>query len=222
MGNLTGGKQWESVASKAVQKLRDDDEGSGWWKTCGMHASADAINAGFVNESEAAALKTEWFSKPLQLASLSPFESYFMLKALFSLDDADAALFLLHRQWGGMLDTGATTTWERFDPQFADSGAVLKTDDPPVNSMNDRTSMCHPWSSGATPLLSRHGLGLTAATRGFAEQDARPKCWGCLDTVLTAFHGSLELCPPLKVPRHWPRPFVPQAHIFTPRSMAPL
>jgi hypothetical protein len=56
----------------------------------------------------------------------------------------------MKRHWGGMLDSGATTTWERWDPQFADAGAVQAgSNDPPVNSMNDRTSMAHPWSSGA-------------------------------------------------------------------------
>ena len=124
------------------------------------------------------ALAEAWFGEPLQLASLSPFDSYFVLKALLAVGDADAALFLIHTQWGGMMATNATTTWERFDPQFASSGAVSLADDPPVNSMNDRTSMCHPWSSGATPLLSSHGLGLTAAESGFAELDVRPKLLG--------------------------------------------
>lgn len=143
-----------------------------------MHATADAINAGFVNETEAAAIRSMWFSDPIQLASLSPFESYFVLSALHAMGDDDGMLYLVHRQWGGMLDTNATTVWERYDPAYADARAVHETDDPPVNSMNDRTSMAHPWSSGATPILSRVALGLTPAAPGYAALHAAPRLLG--------------------------------------------
>jgi hypothetical protein len=91
-----------------------------------MHATADAINAGFVNETEAAAIRSMWFSDPIQLASLSPFESYFVLSALHAMGDDDGMLYLVHRQWGGMLDTNATTVWERYDPAYADARCVCR------------------------------------------------------------------------------------------------
>ena len=69
--------------------------------------------------------------------------------------------------------SGATTFWERFDPQWEDSGA-LTTDDPPVNAMNQDTSMSHPWATGATSFLSKHGLGLQPVEPGFAAWQAVP------------------------------------------------
>ena len=72
-----------------------------------------------------------------------------------------------------MLELGATTTWERYDPQWHDSGC-LAVDDPPVNAMNDDTSMAHPWASGATAWLSQHGLGVQPTQAGFARWQAAP------------------------------------------------
>lgn len=81
------------------------------------------------------------------------------------------------RHWSYVTDLGATTTWERFDPQWHDVG-VLELDGPPVNAMNDRTSMAHPWASGATAFLTKTALGVTATTPGYATWDAFPAMMG--------------------------------------------
>ena len=185
--NATAGAEWAALG--AAYGAAFGGAHTRWWEQCGMHATGDAVNAGVpptnaTSDTSAAAavarkdIVARWFSDPLQLASLSPFESFFMLKALLALGLEDEALYLTHRQWGTMIASGATMTWERFDPQFADAGAVRGngSDDAPVNSMNDRTSMAHPWSSAATALLSRYALGVMPAPgSGFATWTARPR-----------------------------------------------
>ena len=185
-GNVTGGAEWTALGDQYKRDFSRRD-GARWWEKCGMHGTGDAVNAGVpptntTDKSPAAkaaraALIASWFSDPLQLASLSPFESFFILKALLALGLDDEALFLVHRQWGRMVDSGATMTWERFDPQFGDAGAVRggNSDDPPVNSMNDRTSMAHPWSSAATSMLSRFSLGVRPLVPGFSRWVVRPR-----------------------------------------------
>ena len=185
-GNATGGAEWSALGEQYTRDFSRRD-GDRWWEQCGMHGTGDAVNAGvppsnMTDKSPAAkaaraALIASWFSDPLQLASLSPFESFFILKALLALGLDDEALFLVHRQWGRMVDSGATMTWERFDPQFGDAGAVRGggSDDPPVNSMNDRTSMAHPWSSAATYMLSRFSLGVRPLVPGFGRWVVRPR-----------------------------------------------
>jgi hypothetical protein len=55
-----------------------------------------------------------------------PFESFFLLRAFGKVGTtaADHALYLMKRHWGGMLGSGATAVWGRFDPQFAGAGAA--------------------------------------------------------------------------------------------------
>jgi hypothetical protein len=88
-----------------------------------------------------------------RLPSLSCFESYFVLKALATAAAGEQSLYLIHRHWSAMLELGATTTWERFDPQWADAN-VLAHDFPPVNAMNQDTSMAHPWVGSCLPCPS--------------------------------------------------------------------
>jgi len=89
-----------------------------------------------------------------------------------------------------MLRLGATTFWERFDPQWEDSGC-LQIDDPPVNAMNQDTSMSHPWATGATSFLSAHALGLRAAAPGFASWLALPLLLDNSTTGLSWVKGSM-------------------------------
>lgn len=49
----------------------------------------------------------------------NPFFKYFVLEAAFALGKADWALRLIHYYWGRMVQAGATTWWEMFDPQTA-------------------------------------------------------------------------------------------------------
>lgn len=116
-------------------------------------------------------------SDPLQLPSLSNFESHFVLRALGRANASDVSLGLVRRHWSYITDLGATTTWERFDPEWQDVGA-LHVDGPPANSMNDRTSMAHPWAAGATTYLSEYVLGIRATSPGFQTWQAMPQLLG--------------------------------------------
>jgi len=50
--------------------------------------------------------ETGVFGDPLQLPSLSNFESFFILKALGALKASAQAGYLAHRHWAGMLRLG--------------------------------------------------------------------------------------------------------------------
>ena len=70
-------------------------------------------------------------------------------------DHRDDALAWIREYWGGMIDEGATSFWEAYDPGWP-------KDDPHVDLQADtplgyRISLAHGWSSGA--LLVAHGTG---------------------------------------------------------------
>ena len=179
-GNATAAARYGGAAKSIAASIRG--EGSGdpatpWYAGWGMHATADAINAGFMSEAEIKGAVALSLSDPLQLPSLSNFDSFFVLRALRRANASALAMGLVRRHWSYVTKLNATTTWERFDPQHLDSGA-MSVDAPPVNVMNDRTSMAHPWSSGATPYLSAAGLGIAPTLAGYARWDALPQLMG--------------------------------------------
>jgi alpha-L-rhamnosidase len=172
LGNTTAATVYHSLAQNVTSRIRN---GTDWFSKWGMHASADAINAGLVTPIEAAAMLGNMgvFGDPLQLPSLSIFESFFVLRAFGKVNATLQAMYLIKRHYGGMLALGATTTWERFDPQWTDAGC-LAPESPPVNAMNSDTSMAHPWAAGATAWLTTYGLGVRATAPGFVRWVALP------------------------------------------------
>eukprot|EP00041_Stephanoeca_diplocostata_P005151 m.57440 g.57440 ORF g.57440 m.57440 type:complete len:563 (-) comp15606_c0_seq8:2219-3907(-) len=78
--NNTAADRYDFVATAVTRMIRAD--GTPWYAHFGMHASADAINAGLASPADAAAMLNGVFSDPLQLPSLSNFGSYFVLQAL--------------------------------------------------------------------------------------------------------------------------------------------
>lgn len=76
LGNATAAAKYRKMADDLTSRIRG---GSDWHAAWGMHASADAINAGIVQPSEVAAMLDEdkgVFGDPLQVhCCLRPFSS---------------------------------------------------------------------------------------------------------------------------------------------------
>jgi alpha-L-rhamnosidase len=83
----------------------------------------------------------------------SPYFSYYQLAALFHVGRHDPAMEYIRARWGRMLDWGATTWWETWNP-----GA----------------SFCHGWSGGPTYNLGSEYLGVKPLKPGFAEVSVTP------------------------------------------------
>lgn len=87
----------------------------------------------------------------------SPYFSYYQLAALYHAGRDEQALTYIRERWGRMLDWGATTWWEMWNP-----GA----------------SFCHGWSGGPTYNLPAEILGIKPLRPGFAEVLIEPQWVG--------------------------------------------
>ena len=85
----------------------------------GKHALALLVLAGF---ADARVSNREILGRD-PCRGLTPFSGYSVLQARAQAGDIEGCLELLRRYWGAMLDLGATTFWEDFDPAWAE-GAV--------------------------------------------------------------------------------------------------
>jgi len=92
-------------------------------------------------------------NKPRVVEAGSPYFSYYQLAALFHAGRHDQGLRYIRERWGKMLDWGATTWWETWNP-----GA----------------SFCHGWSGGPTYNLGAEVLGVQPLKPGFAEVSVTP------------------------------------------------
>ncbi len=103
---------------------------------------------------------------------ITPYYNYYVISAMAKMGHRAEALDWIRQYWGGMIDEGATSFWEGYDPAWykQDFHAALQADD----SSGYQASLAHGWSSGVTPWLMEQILGIQPRGPGFSDVDIRP------------------------------------------------
>ena len=91
----------------------------------------------------------------------TPYFNFFELDVLAEAGRLDKVMEKLRTYWGGMLERGAVTFWEEFDPTI--SGPAQ------YDMYGDKfgKSLCHAWSASPIYLLSKYFVGLRQSENGF-------------------------------------------------------
>ena len=106
---------------------------------------------------------------------ISPVSGYTVLQARAMAGDIEGGLELIRNYWGGMLDMGATTFWEHFDPAWKDTyGNIDEIAPAGKQDFQTRTGedesfvldLCYSASAGPTAWLTEHVLGLKPVAPG--------------------------------------------------------
>jgi alpha-L-rhamnosidase len=103
---------------------------------------------------------------------ITPYYNYYVISAMAKMGRRAEALDWIRQYWGGMIDEGATSFWEGYDPSWykQDFHLSLQADD----STGYQTSLAHGWSSGVTPWIMEQILGIQPSGAGFSDVDVRP------------------------------------------------
>ena len=107
---------------------------------------------------------------------ITPYYGAYLLSAMAVLGHRREALQWMRAYWGGMLDAGATSFWEAWDPSWAgsDPHARLQAD----GKVGYNASLAHGWSSGPAAWLMEEVLGVKAIEPGFRNVQVRPELAG--------------------------------------------
>ncbi|MEW6741391.1 MAG: family 78 glycoside hydrolase catalytic domain [Planctomycetota bacterium] len=127
--------------------LRDGIVGGAPVQRFSQHANALAVLYDVLERSQWSPV-LDFLEKPPPDAIVpgTPYFTFYVLSALERAGRHAAALEAIRRQWGQMLEFGATTWWEQWNPEG---------------------SHCHGWSAGPTYLLSAYVLGVRPTSPGF-------------------------------------------------------
>ena len=100
---------------------------------------------------------------------ISPYYNYYVIRAMAEMGHREQALKWIRQYWGGMVDEGATSFWEAYDPSWyhEDFHSSLQSD----NRSGYFVSLAHGWSSGPTAWLMEQVLGIQPTGAGFATVD---------------------------------------------------
>lgn len=117
----------------------------------------------------------------------TPYFKFYEMDALCRMGYLDEVLAKIREYWGGMLERGAVTFWEEFNP------------DAPVEEQYDMygdkfgKSLCHAWSASPVYLLARYfvGLKVTDPVKGKYELHPHLEYFDSLDCTLPV--GRMEL-----------------------------
>ena len=102
----------------------------------------------------------------------TPYMHFYELESLCALGEQKAVTKEIKDYWGGMLKLGATSFWEKYNPE--DKGSKHY-------SMYGRPfgkSLCHAWGSSPIYLLGKYYLGVKPVKPGYSEFSINPSLGG--------------------------------------------
>ena len=120
----------------------------------------------------------------------TPYFKYYELDALAEMGELEEVYRRILEYWGGMLDMGAVTFWEEFDPSQTGTEKYAMYGDPYGKSL------CHAWAASPVYLLSRYFAGLYPTKPGYQEFGVRPEGIRILEEfsfVLPVRSGSVRI-----------------------------
>jgi hypothetical protein len=127
---------------------------------------------GYFNESERERVIKGVMLNDKVLKIQTPYMRFYELASLCSFGMQKEVLSEILEYWGGMLDNGATSFWELYNP---DEKGEAKY------SMYQRPfgkSLCHAWGASPVYLLGRYFIGVEPTSPGFKTYSVRPVLGG--------------------------------------------
>ncbi|MES2894043.1 MAG: alpha-L-rhamnosidase C-terminal domain-containing protein [Bacteroidota bacterium] len=102
----------------------------------------------------------------------TPYMRFYELEALSALGEQAYVLQQMKNYWGGMLNLGATSFWEEYDPTKKGAEHLA------MYGRKFGKSLCHAWGASPIYLLGRYFLGVSPTTPGYATYKVQPALGG--------------------------------------------
>ena len=127
-----------------------------------------AILYGLADEEERRDIMQGVMLNPDVPAITTPYMRFYELETLLVDGHHEQVLKEIRAYWGGMLREGATSFWEKYNPE--ESGAEhLAMYGRPYGK-----SLCHAWGASPVYLLGKYYLGVRPTKSGYEEFEVRP------------------------------------------------
>jgi alpha-L-rhamnosidase len=132
------------------------------------HANLFALLFGLLDGEKAASVKEHVLQNPVIDRITTPYMRFYELTALCEMGEQEYVLKEVLEYWGGMLELGATSFWELFDP--AQNGIEhLAMYGRPFGK-----SLCHGWGASPIYLLGKYFIGVKPLEPGYAKYLLQP------------------------------------------------
>lgn len=153
------------------------------------YANMFGIFFNYFNDQQKQEVKTHVLLNDSIQKIATPYMHFYELEALCAMGEQDYVLKQIKEYWGGMLDLGATSFWEEYDP--SKKGAKHY-------AMYGRAfgkSLCHAWGASPIYLLGKYYLGVKPTSAGYATYSIEPILGGLkwMQGAVPTPEGNIEL-----------------------------
>ncbi|MDU1903145.1 MAG: alpha-L-rhamnosidase C-terminal domain-containing protein [Dysgonomonas sp.] len=127
-----------------------------------------AVLFDYLDKEKTEAVKKNVLLNPDALKITTPYMRFYELEALCALGEHDHVLKEIRDYWGGMLDLGATSFWEKYNPNEKGTEHLAMYGRPYGKSL------CHAWGASPIYLLGKYYIGVKPEKGGYKEFSIRP------------------------------------------------
>lgn len=153
------------------------------------HANVFAILYDVANEEQKAKIIENVLENDKITKITTPYFEGFELDVMGKIGHFDFIENVIKTYWKGMLDLGATTVWEEYNPNL--SGAQHYE----MYGHKYGKSLCHAWGASPIYLLGKYYLGVTPTSSGYETFEVKPYLGGFkfIDGVVPIKDGSVRV-----------------------------
>ncbi len=136
------------------------------------YANMFAIFFHYFDEPQKQEVKTHVLLNDSIQKITTPYMRFYELEALCAMGEQKYVLNEMKDYWGGMLNLGATSFWEEYDP--TKKGAEHYA----MYGREFGKSLCHAWGASPIYLLGKYYLGVKPTSAGYATYSVEPNLGG--------------------------------------------
>jgi SSS family transporter len=148
-----------------------------------------AIFFGYLDSTQQQSVKTNVLLNDSIPKITTPYMQFYELEALCAMSEQKHVLKKIKDYWGGMLANGATSFWEKYDPQ--EHGAQHYA----MYGRPFGRSLCHAWGASPLYLLGKYFLGVRPLTAGYDTYEIEPHLGGLqwMEGEVPTPHGNIKI-----------------------------
>ena len=191
LSSLCGDTQAHAQYTGQFQKLIPNIFKYFWSRKyqCFTHGLSDSENAvvtkypnifallfGYLSEEQIRNVKAHALLDDSVLNIITPYMKFYEMAALCETGCQTEVGKYIKEYWGGMLDCGATTFWELYDPSMKGDSQYA------MYGRSFGKSLCHAWGAGPILLFGRYFLGVKPLSAGYQDFLVAP-CLGGFQSI---------------------------------------
>lgn len=131
-----------------------------------------AIIYGLSDEKERQQIMEHVMQNPSIEPITTPYMRFYELEALCMMGQLTKVLSEMKAYWGGMLREGATSFWEKYNPEEKGAEHLAMYGRPYGKSL------CHAWGASPIYIIGKYFLGVRPVTPGYETYEVRPTLGG--------------------------------------------